>query len=105
MNFTVFLVILLVIIATIIIKMVALIPQGEAAVIERLGTYTRTVSGGLTLLVPFVDRIRDKVDTREQVVSFPPQAVITQDNLTVAIDTVVTFQINDPARAIYGVNN
>ncbi len=105
MNFTIFLVILLVIIATIIIKMVALIPQGEAAVIERLGTYTRTVSGGLTLLVPFVDRIRDKVDTREQVVSFPPQAVITQDNLTVAIDTVVTFQINDPARAIYGVNN
>ena len=95
MNFTIFLVILLVIIATIIIKMVALIPQGEAAVIERLGTYTRTVSGGLTLLVPFVDRIRDKVDTREQVVSFPPQAVITQDNLTVAIDTVVTFQIND----------
>ena len=105
MSFTIFFVVLLLIIATVIIKMVALIPQGEAAVIERLGTYTRTVSGGLTLLVPFVDRIRDKVDTREQVVSFPPQAVITQDNLTVAIDTVVTFQINDPARAIYGVNN
>lgn len=72
MSFTIFLVVLLLIIATVIIKMVALIPQGEAAVIERLGTYTRTVSGGLTLLVPFVDRIRDKVDTREQVVSFPP---------------------------------
>jgi regulator of protease activity HflC (stomatin/prohibitin superfamily) len=55
--------------------------------------------------VPFIDRVRDKVDTREQVVSFPPQAVITQDNLTVAIDIVVTFQINDAARAIYGVNN
>lgn len=105
MGLTIFLVVLLIIIATMIIKMVALIPQGEAAVIERLGTYTRTVSGGLTLLVPFIDRIRAKVDTREQVVSFPPQAVITQDNLTVAIDTVVTFQINDPARAIYGVNN
>ena len=105
MNFTIFLVVLLIIIVTLVVKMVALIPQGEAAVIERLGTYTRTVSGGLTLLVPFIDRIRAKVDTREQVVSFPPQAVITQDNLTVAIDTVVTFQINDPARAIYGVNN
>ncbi|WP_342319755.1 SPFH domain-containing protein [Corynebacterium mayonis] len=84
---------------------IKLIPQGEAAVIERLGRYTRTVSGGLTLLVPYIDRIRSRVDTRERVVSFPPQAVITQDNLTVAIDTVVTFQINDPAKAIYGVDN
>ncbi|WP_175934946.1 SPFH domain-containing protein [Corynebacterium sp. Marseille-P4321] len=84
---------------------VKLIPQGEAAVIERLGRYTRTASGGLTLLVPYVDKIRARVDTRERVVSFPPQAVITQDNLTVAIDIVVTFQINDPAKAIYGVDN
>ena len=86
-------------------RSVALIPQGEAAVIERLGRYTRTVSGGLTLLIPFIDRIRAKVDTRERVFSFPPQAVITQDNLTVAIDTVVTFQVNEPERAIYGVDN
>ena len=92
-------------IAIVVIKSIALIPQGEAAVIERLGRYTRTVSGGLTILVPFIDRVRARVDTRERVVSFPPQAVITQDNLTVAIDTVVTFQINDPARAIYGVDN
>ena len=84
---------------------VKLIPQGEAAVIERLGRYTRTASGGLTFLVPYIDRVRARVDTRERVVSFPPQAVITQDNLTVAIDTVVTFQINDPAKAIYGVDN
>ncbi|MDY5784541.1 MAG: SPFH domain-containing protein [Corynebacterium sp.] len=84
---------------------IKMIPQGEAAVIERLGRYTRTVSGGLTLLVPFIDRVRARVDTRERVVSFPPQAVITQDNLTVAIDIVVTFQINDPAKAIYGVDN
>ncbi len=84
---------------------IKLIPQGEAAVIERLGRYTRTASGGLTFLVPYVDRVRARVDTRERVVSFPPQAVITQDNLTVAIDTVVTFQINDPAKAIYGVDN
>ena len=89
----------------VVFKSIALIQQGEAAVIERLGRYTRTVSGGITLLFPFIDRVRARVDTRERVVSFPPQAVITEDNLTVAIDIVVTFQINDPARAIYGVDN
>lgn len=102
---SILLIILVILVAVALFKSVALIPQGEAAVIERLGRYTRTVSGGLTILVPFIDRVRDRVDTREQVVSFPPQAVITQDNLTVAIDIVVTFQINDAARAIYGVND
>lgn len=105
METLVLLFVLLVFIIVIVFRSIALIPQGEAAVIERLGRYTRTVSGGITLLIPFVDRVRERVDTRERVVSFPPQAVITQDNLTVAIDTVVTFQINDPARAIYGVDN
>ncbi|WP_394280992.1 SPFH domain-containing protein [Corynebacterium sp.] len=102
---TIAIILILILIAAVVFKSIALIPQGEAAVIERLGSYTRTVSGGLTLLVPFIDRVRARVDTRERVVSFPPQAVITQDNLTVAIDIVVTFQINDPARAIYGVDN
>ncbi|AWB81885.1 hypothetical protein C3B44_05550 [Corynebacterium yudongzhengii] len=101
----IFFVVLLAVIVLLVVKSIALIPQGEAAVIERLGRYTRTVSGGITVLVPFLDRVRERVDTRERVVSFPPQAVITQDNLTVAIDIVVTFQINDPARAIYGVDN
>ncbi|WP_282938641.1 SPFH domain-containing protein [Corynebacterium auriscanis] len=101
----IFLLVVLILVLVLVVKAIALIPQGEAAIIERLGTYTRTVSGGLTFLVPFVDKIRARVDTREQVVSFPPQAVITQDNLTVAIDTVVTFQINDAAMAIYGVND
>ncbi|STC70468.1 SPFH domain-containing protein [Corynebacterium pilosum] len=105
MGATIAIILILVLIAAVVFKSIALIPQGEAAVIERLGSYTRTVSGGLTLLVPFIDRVRARVDTRERVVSFPPQAVITQDNLTVAIDIVVTFQINDPARAIYGVDN
>lgn len=105
MALTIFLAVLFLFIIVVIFRSIALIPQGEAAVIERLGRYTRTVSGGVTLLIPFVDRVRERVDTRERVVSFPPQAVITQDNLTVAIDTVVTFQINDPARAIYGVDN
>ena len=97
--------VLILLIVVVVARSVALIPQGEAAVIERLGRYPRTVSGGLTLLIPFIDRIRAKVDTRERVFSFPPQAVITQDNLTVAIDTVVTFQVNEPERAIYGVDN
>ena len=97
--------VLILLIVVVVARSVARIPQGEAAVIERLGRYTRTVSGGLTLLIPFIERIRAKVDTRERVFSFPPQAVITQDNLTVAIDTVVTFQVNEPERAIYGVDN
>lgn len=101
----IFLAVVVVFVALLIAKSIVIIPQGEAAVIERLGRYTKTVSGGVSLLVPFIDRVRAKVDTRERVVSFPPQAVITQDNLTVAIDTVVTFQINDAARAIYGVDN
>ena len=90
MAATIFLVVLFIFIISVIFRAIALIPQGEAAVIERLGRYTRTVSGGITLLIPFIDRVRERVDTRERVVSFPPQAVITQDNLTVAIDTVVT---------------
>ncbi|MDO5097727.1 MAG: SPFH domain-containing protein [Corynebacterium sp.] len=105
LGFLIFLLLVLLLVVVTVLKTIVLIPQGEAAVIERLGRYTRTVSGGITILIPFIDRVRERVDTRERVVSFPPQAVITQDNLTVAIDTVVTFQINDPARAIYGVDN
>ncbi|CAB0696418.1 SPFH/Band 7/PHB domain protein [Corynebacterium diphtheriae] len=97
--------VIMVLFAIVFAKSIVIIPQGEAAVVERLGRYTKTVAGGISLLVPFIDRVRAKVDTRERVVSFPPQAVITQDNLTVAIDTVVTFQINDAAKAIYGVDN
>lgn len=97
--------VVILVVATFIAKAVVLMPQGEAAVIERLGSYTRTISDGTGMIIPFIDRVRARVDTRERVVSFPPQAVITQDNLTVAIDIVVTFQINDPARAIYGVDN
>src|SRR5882757_7653548 len=77
-------------------KSVKVIPQAEAAVIERLGRYSKTVSGQLTLLLPFIDKIRARVDLRERVVSFPPQPVITEDNLTVNIDTVVYFQVTNP---------
>lgn len=86
-------------------KSVALVPQAEAAVIERLGRYSRTVSGQLTFLVPFADRVRAKVDLRERVVSFPPQPVITQDNLTVQIDSVVYFQVTSPQAAVYEISN
>ncbi|GAA3714783.1 SPFH domain-containing protein [Gordonia hankookensis] len=97
------LVVLLVVVM--LVKSVAIIPQAEAAVIERLGRYTRTVSGQLTLLLPFVDRIRARVDIRERVVSFPPQPVITEDNLTLSIDTVVYFQVTNPRSAVYEIDD
>jgi regulator of protease activity HflC (stomatin/prohibitin superfamily) len=84
---------------------VTLIPQAEAAVIERLGRYSRTISGQLTLLIPFIDRVRARVDLRERVVSFPPQPVITEDNLTLNIDTVVYFQVTVPQAAVYEIIN
>lgn len=99
-------VILLVLLVVVVLaKSVALIPQAEAAVIERLGRYTRTVSGQLTLLLPFIDRIRARVDIRERVVSFPPQPVITEDNLTLSIDTVVYFQVTNPRSAVYEIDD
>ncbi|MGC5025783.1 SPFH domain-containing protein [Tsukamurella sp. DT100] len=102
------LVVLLVLIlaaVVVLVKSLVLVPQAQAAVIERLGRYTRTVSGQLALLIPFVDKVRARVDLREQVVSFPPQPVITQDNLTVNIDTVVYFQVTRPEAAVYEISN
>ena len=92
-------------VVVIVAKSVTLVPQAQAAIVERLGRYNKTISGQLTFLVPFVDRVRAKVDLREQVVSFPPQAVITQDNLTVAIDTVVYFRVTTPHNAVYEIAN
>ena len=90
----IFAAVLVLLVLVLVSKAIILVPQGEAAVIERLGRYTRTLSGGLAFVIPFIDRVREKVDTRERMVTFPPQAVITEDNLTVAIDTVVTFQVD-----------
>lgn len=98
-------VVLVLLVAVVIFRSIALVPQAEAAVIERLGRYSRTVSGQLTLLVPFADRVRARVDLRERVVSFPPQPVITQDNLTVQIDSVVYFQVTSPQAAVYEISN
>ncbi|MER7113258.1 SPFH domain-containing protein [Saccharomonospora azurea] len=86
-------------------KALMVVPQAQSAVIERLGRF-RTVAGpGLNFLVPFLDKVRARVDLREQVVSFPPQPVITQDNLTVSIDTVVYFQVTDSRAAVYEISN
>ncbi|MGB3893659.1 SPFH domain-containing protein [Mycolicibacter sinensis] len=101
----VLLAVLVIFAAIVVAKSVALIPQAEAAVIERLGRYSRTVSGQLTLLVPFIDRVRARIDLRERVVSFPPQPVITEDNLTLNIDTVVYFQVTNPKAAVYEISN
>jgi regulator of protease activity HflC (stomatin/prohibitin superfamily) len=86
-------------------RAVRVVPQARAGVVERLGRYQRTLGPGLTVLRPFVDRLKPLIDLREQVVSFPPQPVITEDNLVVQIDTVVYFQVTDPKAVSYEVAN
>ncbi|MTD56442.1 SPFH/Band 7/PHB domain protein [Amycolatopsis sp. RM579] len=81
------------------------VPQAQSAVIERLGRFRTVASPGLNFLVPFLDRVRARIDLREQVVTFPPQPVITEDNLTVSIDTVVYFQVTDSRAAVYEISN
>jgi len=90
-------------IVIVIVKNIKIVPQAHAYVIERLGTYQTTWNTGLHLKVPFVDRIAKKLSLKEQVVDFPPQPVITKDNVTMQIDTVVYFQITDPKLYTYGV--
>lgn len=87
----------------VIVKNIKIVPQAHAYVIERLGTYQTTWNTGLHLKVPFVDRIAKKLSLKEQVVDFPPQPVITKDNVTMQIDTVVYFAITDPKLYTYGV--
>jgi regulator of protease activity HflC (stomatin/prohibitin superfamily) len=86
-------------------RTVRIVPQARAGVVERLGRYSRTLTPGLAIVVPFIDRIRDMIDLREQVVSFVPQPVITEDNLVVNIDTVIYFQVTDPKAATYEIAN
>ena len=101
-------IVLLVLVAFVIIvlvRSVRIVPQARAGVVERLGKYQRTLNPGLTILIPFVDRLLPLLDLREQVVSFPPQPVITEDNLVVSIDTVVYFQVTDARAATYEIAN
>jgi regulator of protease activity HflC (stomatin/prohibitin superfamily) len=84
-------------------RTVRIVPQANAGIVERLGRYHRTLEPGLHFLFPFIDHLRPLVDLREQVVAFPPQPVITQDNVTISIDTVFYFTVTDPFRSTYEV--
>jgi regulator of protease activity HflC (stomatin/prohibitin superfamily) len=86
-------------------KTVRIIPQARAGIVERFGRYTRTLEPGLRITVPFIDRLLPLQDLREQVVSFPPNSVITEDNVSVSIDTVIYFEITDPKATTYEVAN
>jgi regulator of protease activity HflC (stomatin/prohibitin superfamily) len=93
--FGILLIVLLVLVAIGLAKTVRIIPQARAGIVERFGKYRTTLPAGLNIVVPFVDKVRYVIDLREQVVSFPPQPVITEDNLVVSIDTVIYFQVTD----------
>jgi len=103
------LLIVLVVVAVVVLaalaRTVRIVPQANAGLVERLGRYQRTLNPGVAIVVPFIDRLRPLIDLREQVVSFQPQPVITEDNLVVSIDTVLYFQITDPKAATYEVAN
>ena len=100
-----FLIAVVVIMAIILLSCINVVPQARAYVIERLGAYNGTWSVGMHFKVPFIDRVAKKVLLKEQVVDFAPQPVITKDNVTMRIDTVVFFQITDPKLFVYGVDN
>src|SRR5215213_3914860 len=97
--------VIIALVVVILIRSIRIIPQARAGVVERLGSYSRTLDPGPHVLVPIADRVRAMIDLREQVVSFPPQPVITADNLTVNIDTVIYFQVTDPRAATYEIAN
>ena len=102
---TIFMIIIILLIVYIVTSCVRIVPQAQAYVIERLGAYNGTWSGGMHFKVPFIDRVAKKVLLKEQVVDFAPQPVITKDNVTMRIDTVVYYQITDPKLYAYGVDN
>ena len=101
----VFVVILIVFLLAIIVANIKIVPQAHAFVVERLGAFHASWGTGLHVKIPFIDRIAKKVSLKEQVIDFPPQPVITKDNVTMQIDTVVYFQITDPKLYTYGVEN
>jgi regulator of protease activity HflC (stomatin/prohibitin superfamily) len=108
MDATVTLVVVAVLVVAMLVvltRAVRIVPQARAAIVERLGRFNRTLAPGLAVVIPFVDRVRPMIDLREQVVSFPPQPVITEDNLVVGIDTVIYFQVTDPRAATYEIAN
>ena len=102
---TIFMIIIILLVVYIVTSCVRIVPQAQAYVIERLGAYNGTWSVGMHFKVPFIDRVAKKVRLKEQVVDFAPQPVITKDNVTMRIDTVVYYQITDPKLYAYGVDN
>ena len=98
-----------IVVAVVVVALVAstvkVVPQAHARIVERLGRYHRTLNAGLAFVLPVIDKVRSRVDLREQVVSFPPQPVITEDNLVVSIDSVIYFQVTDPKAATYEIAN
>jgi regulator of protease activity HflC (stomatin/prohibitin superfamily) len=101
----IFTTIVLILVALLLIRSIRIIPQATAGVVERLGRYHKTINAGVNLVFPFIDVIRRSLDLREQVKDFPPQSVITEDNLVVSIDTVIYFQVTDPKAATYEIAN
>jgi regulator of protease activity HflC (stomatin/prohibitin superfamily) len=93
------------VVLVILARTIRIVPQARAGIIERLGRYNRTLNPGLAIVVPFIDRLRPLIDLREQVVSFAPQPVITEDNLVVSIDTVIYYQVTDAKAATYEIAN
>ena len=103
MTGLVVLILIALLVIIVLFRAVRIIPQARAAVVERLGRYTRTLDAGFHLVIPFVDRVRGRIDLREQVLSFDPQPVITEDNLVVNIDSVIYYQVTDPKSASYEI--
>jgi regulator of protease activity HflC (stomatin/prohibitin superfamily) len=102
---TIVLLLLLVFAITVVVRTIRIVPQQTAVIIERLGSYSRTLDDGMHVLVPFIDKPRATIDLREQVVTFPPQPVITSDNLVVSIDTVIYYTVTDAKSAVYEIAN
>ncbi len=100
-----FLIILLIIIAIIAFKSIKIVKQSEVYIIERLGKFYKVADAGLTIILPFVDTVRSVVSLKQQTMDVPPQGVITQDNVTITIDTVVFYKITDPAKAVYEIQS
>lgn len=94
---------LVLIFGVVLARSIRIVPQARAGIVERLGRFSRVLRPGLAIIVPFIDRLKPLVDMRERVVSFPPQPVITEDNLVVSIDTVIYFQVTDPKSATYEI--
>ena len=105
MGGVVVLLVVIVLVLWVLASCIRIVPQAYAVVLERLGAYKATWSTGIHFKVPFIERVARRVNLKEQVVDFPPQPVITKDNVTMQIDTVVFFQITDPKLYAYGVEN